>query len=345
MNTATSSSRGSAFIMNELLINQFKNLIEYFKTVIDSVDDKKEKMKMNFKLKHFKNALDVIKRHPEEITSGDDLKHYHGIGKGIIDRVDEILNTGKLSEIKNLTNKAKIIDELTQINGIGRVKAKELVEEYNVKSIKDLKNKYKKGVVPLTHAIVLGLKYYEDMKELIPRNEITKIYTVIREIADNIDKKLMVKACGSYRRKKNVSNDVDILVTHKQILSKKQYNKNYIKMIVDELKNNYKGVLIVDDIFEDYNVTYNGYVKYKNNPVRRIDIKFVPYTSWYSALLHYTGSGTFNQIMRNNAKKLGYKLSEYGLFKNDKMIKIESEKDIFDKLNMEYIPPSKRDII
>jgi DNA polymerase/3'-5' exonuclease PolX len=336
--------------MNELLIQQFNNLIEYFKNILDTVDDNKDKMKLTFKLKHFKNALNIIKRHPEKITTGNDLKYYHGIGKGIIERVDEILKTGKLSEIKKVTNRTKVIDELTQINGIGPVKAKELIDVYQIKSINDLKNKYKKGIVPLPHAVSLGLKYYEDMKELIPRDEITKIYTVIRDIAENIDDKLIVKACGSYRRKKNISGDIDILITHEDILTKTQYLKklkdiNYISLIVNQLKNNNKNVIIVDDIFEDYNVTYNGYIRYNNNPVRRIDIKFVPYTSWYSALLHYTGSGIFNQIMRNKAKKLGYKLNEYGLFKEGKMMKIESEKDIFDKLNMEYVAPSKRDII
>ena len=47
--------------------------------------------------------------------------------------------------------------------------------------------------------------------------------------------------------------------------------------------------------------------------------------------------------MRSIAKKKGYKLSEYGLFdKNGRPFIVNSERDIFHKLNMEYIPPSLR---
>jgi DNA polymerase/3'-5' exonuclease PolX len=50
--------------------------------------------------------------------------------------------------------------------------------------------------------------------------------------------------------------------------------------------------------------------------------------------------------MRSLAIELGYKLNEYGLFKNYKgrlvKIKISSEKDIFKKLGMEFIEPKGR---
>ena len=48
--------------------------------------------------------------------------------------------------------------------------------------------------------------------------------------------------------------------------------------------------------------------------------------------------------MRRKAKKLGYKLNEYGLYKNDDKIEIKSEKDIFKKLEMHYLKPKDRNI-
>ena len=80
----------------------------------------------------------------------------------------------------------------------------------------------------------------------------------------------------------------------------------------------------------------------KSDKVRRIDIRYVPYKSYYSALLYFTGSGEFNRNMRTVAISLGYKLNEYGLYKNGKKIKVKSEKDIFNELGMEYVDPSKR---
>ena len=55
-----------------------------------------------------------------------------------------------------------------------------------------------------------------------------------------------------------------------------------------------------------------------------------------------TGSKLFNINLRKKAKLLGYKLNEYGLYKNNNKIKINSEKDIFEKLGLNYIKPKNR---
>ena len=86
-----------------------------------------------------------------------------------------------------------------------------------------------------------------------------------------------------------------------------------------------------------------GFCKYKSNPVRRIDIRYVPYTSYYPALLYFTGSRDLNTKLRKMAKSIGYKINEYNIT-NDKgdKVKIKSEKDIFKLLDLEYIEPKFR---
>ena len=85
-----------------------------------------------------------------------------------------------------------------------------------------------------------------------------------------------------------------------------------------------------------------GFAKYNDNPVRRIDIRFIPYDSFFSALLYFTGSAELNKKMRQVAKEMGYKLSEYGLFKNDDALEINSEKDVFTLLKLPYLEPNER---
>jgi DNA polymerase/3'-5' exonuclease PolX len=47
--------------------------------------------------------------------------------------------------------------------------------------------------------------------------------------------------------------------------------------------------------------------------------------------------------MRNRAKKLAYKLSEYGIFNvMGKMVPINSEEEVFKTLRMKYIEPWER---
>lgn len=324
---------------NKILVDNFIKLIKYIEYKFGDVDHFK------YKIRIFKNALRMIKNYPDKIKSGKDLKDIKGIGKGIMSRIDEILKTKTLKELKGFEKNYKekeetVIDELEKVINIGKKKAIELVEKYNIKSVNDLKKKHKQGKVKLNDKILMGLKYYGKVQENIPRKEIDQFYKIILKIGKDIDKDLIVKIAGSYRRQNKTSNDMDILLSHKNILTNKNLDKNYLNMFINKLK---KKKYIIDDLTSDKSKTkYMGFSKLGKNPIRRIDIRFVPFESYYSALLYFTGSYQLNTDMRQEAKKLGYKLNEYGLYKNNKLIKVKSEKDIFDKLKLKYKEPKYR---
>lgn len=337
--------------LNKQIINQFELLIEQIKHEIDISPNRKEALKHSFRLKQIKNALDIIKKYPHKIKSGNQLTGYAGIGKGTITRIDEILNTGHLKEInikkKEMKNE-KYMEDLEQVFGIGRKKAYELVTKYNIKSISELKKAHMAGKIELTDQMMVSLKHHNNYKQQIPRSEMDLVNLQIQKTASELDPKLMAKICGSYRREKPTSNDIDILITYPDIVTKKQLinNKlNYLKLFVQQLKDN--GLILDDLTYENYETKYMGYFRLKSDyPTRRIDIYYIPYESYYAALLHLTGSGNFNRKMRGLAINLGYKLNEYGLYKikNGKAIrvKVNSEKDIFDELGMDYIEPKDR---
>lgn len=108
--------------------------------------------------------------------------------------------------------------------------------------------------------------------------------------------------------------------------------------------------VLVDNLTDFDNKTkYMGFSKLSRKPVRRVDVRFVPYESYYYALLYFTGSYQLNTQMRIISKQKGYKLNEYGLFKikedgtvSNRKIKVKSEKDIFKKLGMDYLEPNQR---
>ncbi len=323
--------------MNSQIIGQFEKLIKQIQSDIDNSRMKEDTIKHSFRLKQIRHALKVIQEYKYPIKKGSDLAEFKGIGKGTISRIDEILKTGKLSEL-TITSKYEqqqlAIEELEQIFGIGYVTAKDLVVNENITSIPELKIKYEQGKIVLPPQIQMGLKYYGVFQEHIPRKETDSINNLLQKVGKQIDKKLIVTISGSYRREKPFSNDIDVLVSH---------STNYIHKFIDKLK---KKKFIIDDLTPEYDVKYMGYCKYKYNPVRRLDVKYVPPESYYTALVHFTGSVYFNTQIRELAKHLGYKLNEYGLYqiKNDVLIKLQinSEKDIFDILGLEYIEPKLR---
>jgi DNA polymerase (family 10) len=64
----------------------------------------------------------------------------------------------------------------------------------------------------------------------------------------------------------------------------------------------------------------------------------------YPYLLHHsTGSAEHNVAMRGYAQKLGIKMSDYGLFKGNKLIRCKDETEIFAALGMSYVPPELRE--
>jgi DNA polymerase beta len=389
--------------MNIIIINEFNkliNLIEF--NLNESIKTKNNKARLAniFRLKQIKNILSIIKKYPEEInlTNLKIFEKIDGIGSGTINRIKEILKNGFLEELKNfnfneINNNNQLIHELETIIGIGKTSALQLINK-GITSIEDLKYKILNNKIKVNNKILLGLKYEGIFKNNIPRKEIDNFYKIFTIFINNFNKKYKLddnnkyifEICGSYRREKESSNDIDILIsklntTHNWYILNSDYESDksdkidtdnesdksdnetdnetdnkpdnkifyYLKEIIDELKlpikMNNNNSLLVDDITDkNIKTKYMGFCKYKDNPIRRIDIRFVPYNSYFTALLYFTGSKEFNTKIRIKANELGYKLSEYNLINknNNKKIKINSEYDIFKKLKIEYLHPHLR---
>ena len=335
--------------MNSIIINNFNELIKQIKLDIDNNSDNSnnsdKKQKNLFRLKSIESALKIIIAYPNKITSSKQLQNIKLIGKGTLRRIDEILKTGKLSEVKitEIDNKYLAISEkLENIYGIGKKKSYELIKNHNITSINELKSAISNKTIVLPKYILKGIEYYDKIDTNIPRNEIDYVNEYIKNLLNKIDHHLLGVICGSYRRQKQVSGDVDLIIIHPKY--KTDINKtskiNMLEKIILEMK---KQHFIICSLTSDNVLTkYMGLYQLKNKPVRRIDIRFIPYNSYYTALLYFTGSKDFNKMLRLKAKNLGYILNEYGLYKNGKAMNIKSEKDVFDILDISYMEPGSR---
>jgi DNA polymerase/3'-5' exonuclease PolX len=351
-------------MLNENIIKEFQRLIAFKKSEKEEfikIKDTKNITAYNFRLKQLNSVLIILKKYPDKITlkNYQELKDIDGIGANTIQRIKEILESGKLAELNDFEDlsieKEKIIEELEEVIGIGRVMATEFYNE-GIKSVKILKQKIKKKEFVVNEKIELGLKYYGVYKKNIPRDEIDEINKLIKKIISKMntlykldkESKYIFQICGSYRREKPTSGDIDVLISKLDLKDNTDDNINHLERVINTLKNDLKEnddkPLLIDDITDkNYETKYMGFAKYKKNPVRRIDIRFVSYESYYSALLYFTGSAELNKKMRTIAKKFKLKLSEYGLFKEDgTKIKINSEEDFFQKLDLPFIEPKYR---
>ncbi len=349
--------------MNTALITQFERLIAFIREEADEFQQKKElkKVQVNqFRIKQIGVVLSILKKYTKEITidNMDELKDISGIGKGSLERIKEILSTGTLKELGSFVDikkeKRQAIENLEEIIGVGRAKALEFVEQ-GITSVEILKDKIKKNEIEVNDKILLGLKYYGKYKMNIPRSEMDQYNDLLKHMVKKINKTLgtgekdeyVLEMCGSYRRQKAFSNDIDVLISKKDTfaISKKQNHlERFVNKLKSPMKHNDNKPLIIDSMTDKKIITkYMGFCKLLDYPPRRIDIRFISYDSYPAALLYFTGSKNMNTKLREIAKKKGYKLSEYGLFDKDgKIIKVSSERDIFHALNVEFIPPALR---
>ena len=340
--------------LNINVIKEFERLVNYVYSLIDEYSKTKNIKELTanqFRLKHIKNSLSMIKKYNKELNNDtiNEFSKFPGIGKGTVDRIKEIITNGFLKELVDFTDtldeKEQSILELESIVGVGRITANEY---YNmgIKNIKQLKKAIKNNEIKVNDKIMLGLKYYKKFLDNIPRNEIDEINLLISNYINDINDNLIYEICGSYRREKTTSGDIDVLISKPNDTS---ININYLEIIIKKFKEpnrlNNNQPLLVDDITDkNYETKYMGFAKYKDNPYRRIDIRFVEWKYYYSALVYFTGSAELNKNMRKIAKKMGYKLSEYGLtnLKTHENIPIKSESDIFKILQIPYLHPRDR---
>ena len=83
-------------------------------------------------MKQIEKALNFIKKYDKKITSGKQLEDVEGIGKGVMRRIDEILENGYLKEITLKTedvNETKYVEILKEVYGIGDKTAFEFVRK------------------------------------------------------------------------------------------------------------------------------------------------------------------------------------------------------------------------
>ena len=78
----------------------------------------------------------------------------------------------------------------------------------------------------------------------------------------------------------------------------------------------------------------------------QVDLRVVNKNEFGSALQYFTGSKNHNIELREFALKKGYTINEYGIFKigeKEKQIGGKEEKEIYETLGMEWIPPELRE--
>ena len=157
----------------------------------------------------YNNAHETISTYVGDITSPEQLKGMKGIGNTIYQKLIDYKETGTLKVLdrnKHIVEKKKAIDVFSNIYGVGEKKAEELVDK-GIKTIDELETRKDEL---LNDKQKIGLKYYSDILERIPRSEIVDFEKHIATSFPKDDPDARYEIVGSYRRGLPNSGDIDV---------------------------------------------------------------------------------------------------------------------------------------
>ncbi|MBD3209754.1 DNA polymerase/3'-5' exonuclease PolX [Candidatus Micrarchaeota archaeon] len=263
------------------------------------------------------------------------LEEIPGVGSGIAEHVIEYLENGEVEKWQKLFKEVpEGTIKLLKLEGLGPAKVKILHDELGIESIEDLEKAVKNKKVRELEGF--GEKTEKNILKAIStfsssegRMLVIKALPLAESIVDYLREETdleKIRYAGSLRRMKETIGDIDILAVSKnpgEAMGAFAKMPDASRVIArGETKSS---IMLEDGI--------------------RIDLRVVPAESYGPALLYFTGSKQHNVDLRKLAIRNGYKLSEYGLFrkKDDKKITCKTEKDVYRKLGLDYIPPEIRE--
>jgi DNA polymerase (family X) len=293
-----------------------------------------------FKTRAYSNAARTISGLTSDLTDlveSGEIGNIKGIGKALAEKITTLVTTGKLDYYEDLKSEfPPTIFELFGIPGLGPKKIKKLYDTLGIRSLTELE--YACNENRLVDLEGFGAKTQDNiLKGISIRKKFSEKFhfPVARNAAEDILKHVnrskgikRSEIAGSLRRKKEIIGDIDILVS----TAKK------------DAENIMKNFVTAPDIEQ---VVAEG--KTKSSIIMKtginVDIRVVADKEFPFALHYFTGSKEHNVHMRRIANEQGYKLNEYGLFResDNARVSCSEEKDIFVKLGLEYIPPELRE--
>ncbi|MFA6193699.1 MAG: DNA polymerase/3'-5' exonuclease PolX [Parcubacteria group bacterium] len=262
------------------------------------------------------------------------LMAIQGIGQGLADHIEEFVKTGKIKVFEKLKKEAPLdLESFSAVEGVGPKMLMSLYKNLKIKNLKDLEKAARAGKVralPRFGQISEEniLRSIEMSREHRGRFLLGYVSPLVSEIEKKLSalpsvKKIVI--CGSIRRRKETVGDIDILAMATKTREIMEYFVSMPSVEKVIASGETKSAVHLDIGID-------------------ADLRVVPEKSFGAATQYFTGNKDHNVELRKIAVKKGWKLNEYGLFdKGDKQIAGKTEKEIYEKLGLEWMPPEMRE--
>lgn len=272
-----------------------------------------------------------------ELAQAGKLDTIPAVGKSTQEKIEEYLSKGHITlHQKLLACFPEGLLNLLNIPGLGPKKVAVLHEKLGITGIADLEGAIAEGKLETLPGF--GKKSAEKIKEgiiflattsgRIPLGVAWQVASRIREQVATFPGVARVEFAGSLRRGCETIGDIDLLCEGEDgpDIIRKFTELPIARSVL--AAGDTKGSITVDH-------PYGGALQ--------IDLRVVPRACFGAALQYFTGSKEHNVRLRELAVKKGWKLNEYGLFEDNKVLAALEEADIYKKLGFTLMPPEARE--
>jgi len=299
----------------------------------------------SFRIRSYRNAAEAIEGFPQQITdlieNPKQVLAIPGIGKGMLNNLNEMLHEGKLSLHAEMLQKYRpSMLELLKVQGLGPKTVALIWSAHQVCDLEGVEKLAREGKI--RELPRMGekheqkiLKAIEDYRRIAGRFLLNAAEVQAEKIVEHLRNYPGVEKAtpaGSLRRGRETVGDLDILVTGPACCEDVEREK-LIEHII-------KLPGLMEIIARGENK-----VSFRLRGGMQVDVRFLPSESFGAAMQYFTGSKGHNVALRQRALKLGYTLNEYSLAKLDdqQVVAGKSEEEIYAALKLDYIPPEMRE--
>lgn len=294
--------------------------------------------KWAFKAAAYDRARRSIEQYPERLEDiardpNRKLTDVPGVGPDLAKKIAELVQTGRLEYLEEQLKKVpRSLLDLLQVQTVGPAKARLFYKELGVTTVDDLEAAAKAGrlrslpgMSEKSEANIL--KGIEVFRRAAGRFRLDTAYETAEELSaylrecDGVEE---VTAAGSLRRGRETVGDLDLLVTARDPAKVAKHFVKHRRVAQVLAQGGDKVSVTLDDAMQ-------------------VDVRLLPRESYGAALQYFTGSKEHNVALRERARKLGLKLSEYGLYRGDQAVAGPSEEGVYEKLGLPWIPPELRE--
>lgn len=311
-----------------------KDIIQLLEKIATYMELKGEN---TFKVSAYRKAAQSLEMDERTLDEIEDVTELKGIGKGVGEVIDEYRQSGQSIALEALQKEVpEGLIPLLKIQGLGSKKIAKLYNELNIDSKEALQFACEQGKVSelsgfakkTEQNILEAVKALGAKKEKYPIDQIRGLNSEINDYLATVNDIDKYEVAGSYRRYKEMSKDLDYIISTDHPTSVQQSllkMPNIVKQVaVGQTK------VSLELAYDDETIG--------------VDFRLIEPAAFYHTLQHFTGSKDHNIRIRQLAKEQDEKVSEYGIEQNNgEIIQYQSEKEIYEHFGVNWIEPALRE--